>query len=328
MSKLKATLLLTAALIGLSIQAPASANSVRTEVDGNTSTTVATTYSVKLKDIGRHYLVTNKTAKLHPFSSGKVSSHKSLTVPKNSVLTVQANKQDLKGKIVSIAGKKQKYLLAHPNNFIYDSVGVRNTPQTTQKLKAASKQWAKSLKKDQIKAIRYYTDKGYTKINTALRFPKQPASKKVTDSISKINTGIQTFKLAKPLTVYRGTSIIGLKKSLGNRSIKIGRSYADPAYSSCTLSQMIALGFSPQHVVLKVNLQAGHHGAYIDPISTNVGEKEYLLDSGAKLIVTGYQKAQSTVHTVVTVKKRGHAAKHHATNVKTNYTLVTLNLKQ
>lgn len=68
---------------------------------------------------------------------------------------------------------------------------------------------------------------------------------------------------------------------------------------------MIALGFSSQHIVLKINLPAGNHGAYIDPISTNVGEKEYLMAGGTKLIVTGYQKAQSTVHTAVTVKKSG-----------------------
>ena len=328
MLKLKATLLLGAALIGFSIQAPIRANSVKTQVEGNTSTTVATTYHVKFKDVGRHYLVTKKAAKLYSLSAGKAGTHKSLTIPKNTTLTVSTNKQSSKGKVVTLNNKKGSYLLTHPKSFVYDSVGIRNNPQTAQQLKAQSKQWAKSLKKSQIKAIRYYTDKGYTKINTALRFPDQPASKKVTTSIQKINAGIQTFQLEKPLTVYRGTSTIGLKKSLGNQSIKIGRSYEDPAYSSCTLSQMIALGFSPQHVVLKINLPAGNHGAYIDPISTNVGEKEYLLKNGAKLIVTGYQKAQSTVHTVVTVKKRGHAAKHHATNVKTNYTLITLNLKR
>lgn len=91
---------------------------------------------------------------------------------------------------------------------------------------------------------------------------------------------------------------------------------------------MIALGFSKQHVVLKINLPTGYHGAYIDPVSTNVGEKEYLLDSGTKLIVTKVQQAKSTVHTVTTIKKKGKQTKKQVSNVKTNYQLVTLNLKQ
>jgi hypothetical protein len=91
---------------------------------------------------------------------------------------------------------------------------------------------------------------------------------------------------------------------------------------------MIGLGFSKQHVLLKVNLPAGNHGAYIDPISTNVGEKEFLMASGTKLIVTKVQKGQSIVHTVTKIQKKGKPAKQHVTNTKTNYTMVTLNLKR
>ncbi|MGF2385377.1 ADP-ribosyltransferase [Lentilactobacillus otakiensis] len=328
MLKLRLPILVVTALIGLTVQMPASANSVKTEVDGHTTTRVSTSYHVKLKNIGRHYLVTRKPAKLYKLSAGKPVSHRTLTIPKNAVLAIQNHARSGQGVVVSLQGKKQKYLLNNPKSVVYNTTGVKNNSQTAKRLSSASKKWSSSLKKSQIKAIRYYTNEGYTKINTALRTPQHHAAKKVSDSITKINAGIRTFTLPSPITIYRGTSAIGVKKSLSNHAVKIGRSYQDAAYSSSTLSQMIALGFSSQHIVLKINLPAGNHGAYIDPISTNVGEKEYLMAGGTKLIVTGYQKAQSTVHTAVTVKKRGHAAQHHTNNVVTNYTLVTLNLKQ
>ncbi len=328
MLSIKRSALLAAAILGLSIQLPVSADSVETEIQGNTSTKVSKSYRVKFKTIGHQQLVTKRTAKLYRFSSGKISRHKPLTVSKNTALTVQNKVYSKKGSVVKVPGNTQQYLLAKPKSYVYNAAGFKNNKQTAKRLAAASKKWSKGLTKSQVKAIRYYTDKGYSKINSALRFPDQAASNKVDGSISKINSAIATFNLSKPLTVYRGTSLTGLQKSLGSKSVKVGDSYRDAAYSSCTLSQMIALGFSSQHVVLKINLPAGHHGAYIDPISTNVGEKEYLLKSGSKLIVTNYQNAQSTVHTVITVKKHGHSAKHQISNVLTNYTMVTLNLKQ
>lgn len=82
MLSIKRSALLAAAILGLSIQLPVSADSVETEIQGNTSTKVSKSYRVKFKTIGHQQLVTKRTAKLYRFSSGKISRHKPLTVSK------------------------------------------------------------------------------------------------------------------------------------------------------------------------------------------------------------------------------------------------------
>lgn len=65
MLTLRQPILVVTALIGLTVQVPTSANSVKTEEDGHTTTRVSTSYHVKFKNIGRHFLVTRKSAKLY-----------------------------------------------------------------------------------------------------------------------------------------------------------------------------------------------------------------------------------------------------------------------
>lgn len=312
---------------GLLLSSPVNAE-VHKEVHGNTTTTVSTSYSAKLKNVGAQQLVTKKSVRLYSAVNGLPNYDSYIAVPKNTVLTIKSKLQNNQGYVVTKAGSHGEFELLNPEKAVYATTGLKNDKQTVAKLKSASKKWAKGLSKADVKAIRYYTNKGYGKINTALRTPKSKPTKTVKSSIKRINASINKFNLTKPLTIYRGTSLVGLKKSLANQSIKVGRQYQDPAYSSCTLSQMIALGFSKQHVILKINLPAGKHGAYIDPISTNIGEKEYLLKPGTKMIVTRVQKGQSTTRTETSVKQKGKKAQSQTVNTKINYTMVTLNLNQ
>ncbi|MCT3400771.1 ADP-ribosyltransferase [Lentilactobacillus hilgardii] len=328
MTKFKRLLLGTILLAGFFVQLPVQAQSVRKEVQGNQTTYVRTNYYAHAVNVGKQQLVTNKSARLYSIANGRVDDDHWVSVTKNSVLTVKDKLTSRNGYVVTIPGNKNQFAFINPTKYVYSTAGIKNNPEKINQLTVSSKKWAKKLSKGQVKAIRYYTNNGYGKINTALRQPDDAASAKVKTSIKSISTGIQAFHLDQPTTVYRGISKEGLAKSLGSHSLKVGRQYHDPAYSSCTLSQMIALGFSKQHVVLKINLPTGYHGAYIDPVSTNVGEKEYLLDSGTKLMVTKVQQAKSTVHTVTTIKKKGKQTKKQVSNVKTNYRLVTLNLKQ
>jgi hypothetical protein len=324
----KRAMLGIALMMGMLVAMPVNAQSVKKEVHGNTTTTVSTTYTAKLKNVGQPQLVTNKRTVLYPLVNGDVNRGNYIVVPKNTVLTVKSKLLSHQGDVVTLPHSQQSFGLISPQKSTYSTKGLKNSPQVIKKLRAASKKWSKGLSNADIAAIRYYTDKGYGKINTALRDSESKPSKKVTTSIQRINTSIDQFKLTKPLTIYRGTSLVGVKKSLANQSLRVGRAYQDPAYSSCTLSQMIALGFSKQHVMLKINVPAGNYGAYIDPISTNVGEKEYLLKSGTKLIVTKIQKGDSTTRTVTNVKQKGKQAKQQVVNTKIHYTLVTLNLKK
>jgi hypothetical protein len=62
-----------------------------------------------------------------------------------------------------------------------------------------------------------------------------------------------------------------------------------PGYTSTSISKSRAEGFAKstntdKHV-LKIHVPAGHPGAYIDHLSANKGEKEFLLPRGTKLKV-------------------------------------------
>lgn len=81
-------------------------------------------------------------------------------------------------------------------------------------------------------------------------------------------------------------------------------------------------------------MPAGYHGAYIDPFSTNQSEKEYLLNSSEKMVVTKIQKVNDTqtgklfsVHVKdaknLTKKPQIH---HYQHTEKGSYQLVTLNV--
>ncbi|MCE6013345.1 ADP-ribosyltransferase, partial [Levilactobacillus brevis] len=170
-----------------------------------------------------------------------------------------------------------------------------------------------------------YTGDGYEKINGYLRNGK--GQKKVVKKAQLVQKGISKFKLRYNTTVYRGISNKGLKLSLNNRGLSVGSIYQDKAFSSTSLSKQVALGFSSQ-CLLRINIPAGVHGAYIDPISKNKGEKEYLLKEGQKLIVTKIQNASYTEATkIYLIKNKGSKVVQHTTNnVKGNYKLITLNL--
>lgn len=327
MTKLKKLALVLPLILSLLIQVPVRAQSVKKEVQGNRTTYVTTAYTAHAANVGSQKLVTDRPTGLYSIANGHLDERHQIRVPKNTVLTIKDRLTNHKGYVVHLAGNQNQLAIVNPAGVTYATKGVKNNPQKVSQLKAAAKQWAKKLNKTEVKAIRYYTDTGYNKINTALRTPGNQATKKTRASIQAINAGIQRFRLTQPTTIYRGISKEGLKKSLADKSLRVGQQYRDPAYSSCTLSQMTALGFSKQHVVLKINLPVGYHGAYIDPISTNVGEKEYLLKSNVKLIVTKIQKAKSNVHTVTTIKQKGKKTQRQVSNVNTNYQLITLNIK-
>lgn len=328
MIRVKQLILLAALVIGGIMPVSVQAQSIKKEVQGNRTIYVKTDYTAHAVNTGHQQLVTKKPVNLAEMANGHVDEQHHLPVPKNTVLTVKDTLTNHPGYVVTLAGNRNQFAIINPSQSVYSTKGSRNTTQKTKELKAAGKKWAKGLSHSQVKAIRYYTNNGYHQINTALREPNKKASAKVNASIKAINASLQSFKLTQPVTIYRGISKEGLAKSLGGKTLRLGRQYQDPAYSSCTLSQMTALGFSPQHVVLKINLPVGYHGAYIDPVSTNVGEKEYLLASHTKLIVTKIQNAKSIVHTVTTTKQKGKKPQRQVSNVKTNYRLVTLNLKQ
>ncbi|MFT8908707.1 MAG: ADP-ribosyltransferase [Lentilactobacillus diolivorans] len=315
-------------LVAVSLPSPVQAKLIKKEVQGNTTTTIVTSNIIHTSNVGKRVFLTRIPVKLHAIANEEPDPQKIVAVPKNTPLIVQKKLAEDNGYLVSMPHSKATLVISHPAKLIYSTKTAKLNSKEMKALRLSADRWAKKLTNRQVKAIRYYTNNGYGKINDTLRNPHKRATSKVKTSIKQINRAIDQYQLKQPLTVFRGTTPTGLTKSLGSQSVKVGGQYHDPAYSSTTLSQMIALGFSrsKQHVVLKINLPKGRYGAYIDPISTNVGEREYLLHHGTKLIVTKIQRVHLTVHTVTTVEQKGKKPVKKATNAPINYRLVTLSL--
>ncbi|WP_143461388.1 ADP-ribosyltransferase [Levilactobacillus enshiensis] len=273
---------------------------------------------------GTQQLVTNQAVKAFVMTDANTQSATTVIVPKNTALTIV--QKQATGDVVKVAGSDQQLFVNIPAQVTYSNRAIKLTQADYQRLVKQSKAWAGKLSAKQVKVVGDYTGDAYEQMNAALRNPAKQASKKTQRRVQSLQTSLKTFKLTKPLTVYRGTSKLGLKLSVGKQAVKPGVVYQDAAFSSTSLNTTIAKRFASK-VILKINLPVGYHGAYIDPLSVNKGEKEYLLNPGAKLVVTKIQtvKSHTTEHLYVKTKKH---ATTHTEHANYTYQLVTLNLMQ
>ncbi|MFC6261749.1 ADP-ribosyltransferase [Levilactobacillus fujinensis] len=273
---------------------------------------------------GTQQLVTNRDVKALVMTDVNTQSAETVVIPKNTALTVLQKQAG--GDVVKVAGSEQQLFVTIPAQVTYSNRAIKLTKADYKRLVKQSKAWAGKLSAKQVKVVGDYTGDAYEQMNAALRNPNKQASKKTQRRVQSLQTSLKSFKLTKPLTVYRGTSTVGLKLSLGKKAVKPGAIYQDAAFSSTSLNTTIAKSFASK-VILKINLPGGYYGAYIDPISSNKGEKEYLLTPGAKLVVTKIQtvKAHTTTHLYVKIKKH---ATNHTEHENYTYQLVTMNLMQ
>ncbi|WP_288638738.1 ADP-ribosyltransferase [uncultured Lentilactobacillus sp.] len=283
-------------------------------------------------NFGKNQYVTKKVTTGYTLNNQQPNYQDPVSIPKNVVLTVVKRMPNENGYLVSVPGSSENFFINNINDYTYSTKTIKLTKNGQKKLLKDSFKWSKTLNKKEIKALQYYTGNGYVNINTALRNPNENITKKINQKINLIKYSIGTFELSSPLTVYRGVSLEGLRQSLsGVKTIADGDQYQDHAFSSTSINKMIAVGFSSK-VILKINLPAGYHGAYIDPISENKGEKEYLLKNNTKLITTKIQKVKT--HTISTMgfiktntkgKVISQKIKKHNSNGA--YWLITLNLQ-
>lgn len=282
-------------------------------------------------NFGKKQYVTEKVTTAYGLNNQQPNYQDPVSISKNVVLTVVKKMPRENGYLVSIPGSSENFFIKNINDYTYSTKTITLTQNGQKKLLKNSFKWSKTLNKKELRALRYYTGNGYTNINTALRSPNKNIAKKISQKINLIKYSIGTFKLASPLTVYRGTSLEGLKQSLSGKAIADGEQYEDRAFSSTSINKMIATGFSSK-VILKINLPEGYHGAYIGPISENKGEEEYLLKNNTKLITTKIQKVKThTISTMEFVKTSAKGKiisqknKKHSSNGA--YWLITLNLE-
>lgn len=272
---------------------------------------------------GTQQVVTNRavTALTQPTDQ---STPVSVAIPKNMALKVV--QRTATGTVVSVPGNAQTLLIADTGNYTYSNRAIKLTKHDYRVLVKRSKAWAGKLSKRQIKVIGNYTGNGSDKLNNALRYPKRATTAKTRQRVKDLRVSLKTFKLTHPMTVYRGTSNKVARLALHQKTLKPGAVYSDPGFASTSTSHAVATEFTSQ-VLLKINFPKGYHGAYLDPISTVHGEKEYLLNPNTKLIVTKVQHV--TGHTTTTMMTAtGKKSKTQVDHEKISYQLVTLNLLQ
>jgi hypothetical protein len=109
------------------------------------------------------------------------------------------------------------------------------------------------------------------------------------DRIDSIDNSLNRSKTPQKLSVYSGTAH-DPRNYMNDKNI-----VHHPAYISTSLSNQTAQKFTMAHYgdikhVLKINVPKGHPGAYVDHMSENPGEHEFVLPRGLNLKYKGTTK--------------------------------------
>ncbi|WP_261810569.1 ADP-ribosyltransferase [Levilactobacillus humaensis] len=255
-------------------------------------------------------------------SARSATTDETVTIPKNTALTIMSHHEGRTK--VAVGDSNQPLWVNNLAAVTYSTQKITISKQARKKLNRQSRKWYKTLSKRQRQVLGRYTGEGSDAINNVLRKPKKRSTVQSRQRVKDLRAALKTFKLKQPMTVYRGTSDWIVNLSLGGKKLKPGAVYQDPGFASTTLSKSVGTDFMSEDL-LKVNMPAGYHGAYLNPISEYEGEYEYLLNPNTKLVVTKIQKVTIKGRLKVTLKYGQH--KHTSTvNENQRYRLITMSL--
>ncbi len=167
-------------------------------------------------------------------------------------------------------------------------------------------------------ALDNYKDIGYISINSALR-GNEKFNNELKNDVNLISDYIETQKITKPLKVYRGETVEGLKNIVNKNGEKVDIlsmmseakfnpdemkklkeficdneiSSLQEAFLSTTLNKNLAISyvdteyFTPEnsHVIWELDTKSGTKGVFAEAFNItgmNVGEKEILFQKGSK----------------------------------------------
>ena len=144
--------------------------------------------------------------------------------------------------------------------------------------------WRNGLTGDERQGIRNYTDYWYSEINTNLREGRTPDSH-VQDMINGATTGLGKFQAAEDVITFRGANLHWTANLLGGTEAQM----SDSAFLRSRIGKVVCdKGFmsSGTHqdsswvadVTYKIYVNKGIKGMYVDPISANRGEYEFLFN--------------------------------------------------
>ncbi|TPR39121.1 hypothetical protein DY037_01500 [Apilactobacillus micheneri] len=264
------------------------------------------------------------------FTANEQNTSNQVQVKKGTVMTIK----DGNNSLVTIPGNSSNLEISNIDSVSYPNNNYYYSKKDYKNLYSDGAKWAKHLSKSQYRAVGDYSLSGYTNDNTYLRTGKSKKITKTKREVKNVQDALRKFKLRKPITVYRGLNGIGYSKGLNGQPSQVGSIYSDKAFQSTSVDQDAAIGFlntsekNPNNnILIKLNVPAGNNGAYINSISKSKNEKEYLLNSGKKMVITRIQTVNANVKYSSYQQENSKKEKHvNKSNDRYNYRLITMNL--
>lgn len=148
------------------------------------------------------------------------------------------------------------------------------------------------LTDDERKAIETYTGSMYDLINATL-FGQPTTDSSLLKIISDAKAGLSKTKTTKDFVVWRGDTSDYVYQLLGGTPNQepdrkfIARSIGKTVEFKGFMSSAITEGeaWTYKGVTVKIKVPKGTEGIYVDPVSMNNGEKEFLFNAGTRMKV-------------------------------------------
>lgn len=150
--------------------------------------------------------------------------------------------------------------------------------------------WYNQLSSEERRGIYDYTDFYYTHMNNLLRQSEYSGGNARIDNAT---SALNQYSVQDSVVVYRGmtggvsslSAWTGLsEKQLSKSSVQnalIGKTITEKGFTSTGISQEAGW----DGINLTIYVPKGTHGTYVDPISANRGEKEFLIQRGTKYVI-------------------------------------------
>jgi hypothetical protein len=136
------------------------------------------------------------------------------------------------------------------------------------------------------RAVNSYINNGYVQINKRLR-----DKERITPTITNIDRVIARSEIPENMTIWRG----GRAPVEGR--LRVGATYTDPGFLSCSSKQSIARKFvasgGRKRVMIEIRLRKGQRGYAVNP--SNYSEYEVLLPRDAEFIIVDVVNTQHII---------------------------------
>lgn len=159
-------------------------------------------------------------------------------------------------------------------------IGYQNEEEADRRLLKDREQWEKNLSYFEKESINNYTERSVS-INDALR-GKGPASPNTKSDIDNLDRILANYELKEDISTIRGTSLEALREMGADPNHLEGSVLSEKAYTSTSLAEGVAAEFTTYSggtpVLVQIDVPAGRgRGAYLEYLSDNPGEREFLI---------------------------------------------------